>query len=270
MIVTFRNDDVRSELDTSLVELTQLFIDRSLPITHAVEPANITPIVVDWLLAAKKKNERLIEIVQHGYNHAFNIQIKRGNRMIKGEFGGDMTYNQQYGLISKGKEKMDSYFKGNWFRGFVFPNGMKNKHSLIVLNDLGYKVVTGVHHYDLKHKLFYFLGRFFSYEELIGHKVSYNLNFRNGLDIFEIGTGISFIKRYHNENNAEFYSLDELKLQTISFKKSKVENLGVLFHHRFHNDSSKMDLVCEYLDWILTFKDITFSSLEDIFELYRK
>lgn len=41
-IIFFRNDDVRSTLDESLVSLTDIFIRNGIPISHAVEPANIS------------------------------------------------------------------------------------------------------------------------------------------------------------------------------------------------------------------------------------
>ena len=66
MTVFFRNDDVRDKLDQILVDFTTLCIKNKMPIAHAVEPANVTQEVVDWLLETKKSHPHLIEIMQHG------------------------------------------------------------------------------------------------------------------------------------------------------------------------------------------------------------
>ena len=47
--IFFRNDDVRSTLDQSLVKLTNIFIQEQVPINHVVEPANISEYVtLSW------------------------------------------------------------------------------------------------------------------------------------------------------------------------------------------------------------------------------
>lgn len=81
-IFFFRNDDLRNKLDDSLIKITDLFIKYNIPITHSVEPANVSEEVVKWLVDVKKKYPDLIEIMQHGYEH----KIK--NNFKKGEFGG--------------------------------------------------------------------------------------------------------------------------------------------------------------------------------------
>ena len=93
----FRNDDVRGSLDGSLVRIQELFIKRGIPITHAVEPANITEDVVNWLLSVKDKHPNMVSIMQHGYDHSIK------NIRQYGEFGGDRTYDEQYQDIGNGK-----------------------------------------------------------------------------------------------------------------------------------------------------------------------
>ena len=80
-IIFFRNDDVRDVLDDSLIGLTELCLKHQVPIAHAVEPANVTPEVVDWLMATKKKHKRLIEIIQHGYDHSLNVTKMVGGKL---------------------------------------------------------------------------------------------------------------------------------------------------------------------------------------------
>ena len=79
-IFFFRNDDVRDNLDQSLIELTDIFIKNQIPITHAVEPANITQAVIDWLLEVKQSYPEIISIMQHGYDHTVKNKHKKGIR----------------------------------------------------------------------------------------------------------------------------------------------------------------------------------------------
>ncbi|NTV03832.1 hypothetical protein HGA89_02780, partial [bacterium] len=82
-IFYFRNDDV-NVLDEELVNVTRRCTEQGVPITHAVEPANVTDEATAWLRAEKSSAPRLIEIMQHGYDH---------RKRDKGEFGGNRPYD---------------------------------------------------------------------------------------------------------------------------------------------------------------------------------
>ena len=62
--VCFRNDDVNS-LTEPLKKLTEIYLKRKVPITHAVEPGNVTIETIDWLKQLKTHDPHLIEIIQH-------------------------------------------------------------------------------------------------------------------------------------------------------------------------------------------------------------
>lgn len=262
-IIFFRNDDVRDTLDESLIKLTEIFVENKIPITHAVEPANLTPKVIDWLLATKEANPGIIEIIQHGYDHKLNYQRMIGGKLKKGEYGGLMSYDEQREKIEKGLLLMDKYFGDKWFKGFTFPFGQRNLDSIKVLDDLNYKVVNGGVATSIKSKLFYALGRLLGQELLFGRKISWNLKNRVGGQLFQIDVAISVIKRYYNsEQDCEFFSLDEF---IGEFNKSmSLKNIGVLFHHRYHNTQAKIDLVRDYISWIKTLDKIEFSTQENI------
>ena len=119
-ILFFRNDDVRGTIDSSLVKLTDLFIKHEIPITHAVEPANLTLQVFNWLIDKQNHYPHLVEVMQHGYDHTIKNKYKLG------EFGGQRVYDEQYNDIKKGKDLMDKYFGDLWFRAFNFPFGREN------------------------------------------------------------------------------------------------------------------------------------------------
>jgi hypothetical protein len=263
----FRNDDVRSSLDNSLIQLTNIFIDRNIPITHAVEPANITPEVIEWLLDKKKNHPNLIEIIQHGYNHKLNYKTEIGGKIRKGEFGGSRDFNDQYSDIKKGMELMDSYFGNLWFKAFTFPYGARNKDAIKALDALNFKVVNGGISPKLVKQLFYIVGRLLNKEIFLDRKVSWNLKKINKTSVFQIDLAISIIKKYINEfEDCEMETLQDLKRETQQCLK--LTNVGVLFHHRYHNSPEKIKLIENYLDWLISIPNIKFCTQEEIFEKY--
>jgi len=260
-LIFFRNDDVRNTLDDSLIELTELFIKYEIPIIHSVEPANLTPIVIDWLVDIKSKHPDLIEIMQHGYDHSIK------NKIRKGEFGGQRNYQEQFEDIRKGKELMNKYFGDLWFPAFNFPVGPYNFETMKAVVDNGFKVVNGGWEIDIKHKLFYFVGHLLKKELLFGYRVPYNLEYRPKNKIFQINMNISVIDKYHNEEtDSTMLSLEELKNESKRFMIEKT--IGILLHHRYHNTKGKIKLVDDYLGWIKGQSNIQFVTLEKIYDRY--
>jgi hypothetical protein len=268
--IFIRNDDVRNVLDESLVKITDLCIKKEIPICHTVEPANVSKEVIEWLLAEKKKNPDLIEIVQHGYSHRLNYQTTIGGKIKKGEFGGSRTYEEQYADIKKGKDLMYEYFGDLWFPLFTFPYGARNQDSLRVLQNTKFLAVNGSMGISNLHKLYYFWGRLFDFEMFLGRKISYNLRYKKGTNLFQIDTAFSVIKKYlDDDEGAIFYSLKELK--TISLKYiSSVPNIGIVLHHRYHNNNEKIQLIEDFFNWLKRIPNIQFVTQEFIYKHYGK
>jgi hypothetical protein len=152
-VVFFRNDDVRDRLDHTLISMTELFLRYGIPLAHAVEPANITPEVVNWLKLLKKDHPQMINIVQHGYNHNLD---NPGSKM---EFGGNRAYEDQYKDIFKGKELMSEHFSDLWSPAFSFPYGTYNSNALRAISDCGYKILSSKIRFTPKSRFKNFLGR---------------------------------------------------------------------------------------------------------------
>ena len=240
----FRNDDIRESLDESLVAIQNIFIDRGIPITQAVEPANISHKVVDWLLSMKKQFPQLITIMQHGYDHTIK------NKRQYGEFGGDRTYSEQYEDISNGKELMDAYFKDQWFPAFNFPCAPYNKAAIKALNDLSYKVLNSHFNIDWKRRIFYFAGHILRKGLLFNHHVSWNMQKYPGTSMYEISMNISFIKRYINEKtDCEFFTYEALCSEIDKYFVSPYP-VGLLLHHRYHITQESIDLISRVLDYL--------------------
>lgn len=254
--MTFRNDDVRNTLDKELIELVDIFTTNKVPITLAVEPANLTIEVVEWLKEIKIKFPEYIEIMQHGYDHSHK------NKIRKGEFGGQRTYEEQYKDISHGKELMNKYFGNLWFEAFNYPYGEYNPAAMKAANDVGYKVVYS--HFNAKpsRRLFYKFGHLLNKGYLFDKHISWNLDYYPGTDLFEIDANISFIKKYINEEkDSEMFTFDELVEKTKMYLNFPV--ISLLAHHRYHNTTEKMRIFQKYIDWSrqLNFEYLTSESI---------
>lgn len=267
-LIFFRNDDIRQVLDNSLIGITDLFIKNNIPITHAIEPANITSEVIEWILFIKINHPDLIEIIQHGYSHKLNYESLIGGKLKKGEFGGIRTYYEQFNEISKGKRHMDSYFSDLWFPAFSFPYGARNKEAIKAVSDCGFKVINGSMGISAQYNLLYFIGHLLNKEMLFGRKISWNLKYKPNTKLFQIDTSISLIKKFYDEDvNADFFTLEELKHKTLLYLKKK-KNIGFVLHHRYHNTEEKIKLVDDFLVWLKTLPDIKFCTMETIYNTF--
>jgi hypothetical protein len=240
-----------------------MFIKRRIPITHAVEPANIAPPVVEWLLHFKNEYPDLVEIMQHGYDHTVKNQ-----RQI-GEFGGQRTYGEQYADIRSGKDLMNHHFGDQWFECFNFPYAPYNPAAIRAVNDVGYKVLNSHFNCDWRRQLFYRAGHLLRRGHLLNHHVSWNLQRYPGTDLFEIDMNISFIGKYLDEESAsEMLTIEQLQKETRMY--SRYRTVGVLLHHRYHNTEDKIALVEEYLEWCSRQPGVVFMNLESIYERFRR
>jgi len=260
-ILFFRNDDIRESLDNSLIDITNLFINYQIPITHAVEPANVSEVVVDWLKEVKTKYPKLISIMQHGYEHKIKNQFK------KGEFGGQRNYREQFNDIRKGKDLMDKWFGDLWFPAFNFPYAPYNPEAIKAVNDCGFQVLNSHYNSGLSRQIFYAFGHVLNKGYMFNHHVSWNLKYYPNTRLFEIDMNTSFIKKYYNEEyDCEMLTMEELLHELNKYKKYKT--IGILLHHRYHNTDEKIKLVDDYLKWCKNNPEFEFSSIEEIYKKY--
>jgi peptidoglycan/xylan/chitin deacetylase (PgdA/CDA1 family) len=241
--IFFRNDDVRETLDKELIDLTELCFKHNIPISHAVEPANVSKDVVDWLLLSKKQKPHLIEIIQHGYDH------NKKDPKAKMEFGGARTFEDQFSKIKEGKELMDQYFGKSWVPIFTFPFGTYNFETLRSVNELGYQAISSKIDYSLKTRLKNKVGNMIGKDFLFNKKISYHNNRRKHFKFKELSVSANLIKKYTGNNTADHYSKQEISAQ-IEQAGSYSPIIGVLFHHRFHTQHIEMveQLIIELKD----------------------
>lgn len=231
--IFLRNDDVRDSLDKELVQMTNLCIKYDVPISHAVEPANITQEVIDWLLEVKKQYPQLVEIIQHGYDH------NRKHPELKMEFGGNRTYADQLSSIYKGKELMDTFFGDQWDPVFTFPYGTYNKDTLRAIDKLGYRAISSKINFSPRNLIKNKLGKLLNRDFLFDKKISYHSQNRNHFGFKELSVSANLIHKYLDSNHAVHYSKTDI-LEQIRQSGQFTKNIGILFHHRFHCDQINM------------------------------
>jgi len=257
--VLFRNDDVNT-LTPQLVGLTEIFIRRGIPVTHAIEPGNVTEETANWLKDVKKNHPGLLEIAQHGWNHTL---------YKKGEFDGSRSYEQQFNDLKRGKEKLESIFGDNFFPMITIPFGVYNQHTIKACDTLGYKVICRHYNYRISRRLFYRIGQIFGNPQLFGRHVSYHLNHCPGTQMFEIDSAISFIKKYysHHTNKCEMFSAGEIIRAFQQFLKH-TPVIVFLLHHRFHHQNHQIHLVEDVVDELQKRRDVWFASYSATYKEY--
>lgn len=253
-VIFFRNDDVRDELDRSLIDLTRLCIENRVPVILAAEPANLTPEVVGWLKEIKMQHPDLIEIIQHGYNH------NRHNPEQKMEFGGGRGYQEQFDDIKKGREIMDNNFGQLWDAVFTFPYGTYNANTLKAVNELDYKAISTKIKFSSKARIKNKVGKILGASQLIGKNISYHPATHSGYKFREISVSANLIKKYTGQRSAEHYTVNEIMGQ-IRSACAHTQIIGVLFHHRFHQEY--LEQIRQLID-LLKNEGYTFSTIRKI------
>jgi hypothetical protein len=254
--ICYRNDDV-NDLSTELADLSEIFLIRGVPLAMAVEPGNLTDETASWLLALKARHGSLVEIVQHGWNHT---------RYSKGEFDGSRSYVQQFEDLKRGKEKLESVFRMDFFPMLTIPFGVYTADTVLAASHLKYKVFSGHYDYRISRRIFYLLGHLLGKGKFFGHSVSNHLKYYPGTKMFEIDTSISFIKQYldPSNNTCSMYSLEEILLMFEKFRKLTTV-VVFLLHHRFHREKRYMELVERVVDELQKRDDVRFASYEEVY-----
>jgi len=256
MQVFFRNDDVRGELDDSLVYLTESVLNAGLCVSHAVEPANVTTEVVDWLLAMKQDYPGQLEIIQHGLDHSEKAPG------IKGEFGGGRPYAEQRNDIQRGWELMDQWFGDQWFSAFSFPFGSYDRATLQALDRAGYKVITTGIRWTPKRRVFNAVGRLMRRKHIGRQNIVYIASVPPGYSFLELPVVINNTKRYLQPDGGVQKTCTEMLSEWTRLPGSKIR--GVLTHHRYNSSEEVDELIAFLRD--LQNKGIQFNSIEQIYE----
>lgn len=241
MKIFLRNDDVRDQLDESLIYLTEQVVGNGLVISHAVEPVNVTNAVVEWLLDKTLEYPDRIEIIQHGCDH----QLKTAPP-VRGEFGGGRLFEEQRDEILRGADMMDGFFGDRWTRIFSFPYGAYDMNTLRALEECQFKVISTGVRFTRKRKLINGVGHLLRRKSLFGRNIVYFNEPVPGFEgMREIPVVLNNTKKQTGPDSALQYSVDELEAKWKSLPEwLKVR--GMLCHHRF-NSREDIDQLIQFM-----------------------
>lgn len=257
--IYFRNDDVNT-LDKELINVTELLITEGVPITHAVEPANVKDDTVAWLNEMKAENPNLIEIMQHGFDH---------KRRHLGEFGGSRPYEEQLEYISKGKQIMLESFGENFVKAINFPFGNYNKHTIKAADELGFKIISSHYNYKPSRRIMYYLGNLARRGQIFGKHVSHHMQYYPATNLFEIDMCLSFIKKYiggYNSRECVFEDINDMLEEYQHFKKH-TNVIGILLHHRYHHSRKGVELIRDTIKALKT-EDVVFTNYSELYRTF--
>ena len=256
----FRNDDVNI-LDEELVAVSRRCTETGAPITHAVEPANVTDEATRWLLEEAAKGNRLIEIMQHGFDH---------KKRFKGEFGGNRPFDDQFRDLAEGKDIMISRFGEDFLPCLNYPFGPYNRDTMKVTDQLGYRIVSSHYNCRLSRRAMYAVGHLLRRGQILDRHISYHLDFYVNTGMFSIDMAVSFIKSYIGEYGSRdcvFHSADWIVGRIKEFIPH-TPVIGVLLHHRFHTTPESLDLITEVIDRLKQIPDAEFLNMKETYQRY--
>lgn len=252
-LVFFRNDDV-NRIEPGLREMTELFVERGIPVSHAVEPANLTDPTRDWLLGFRPEQ---VEIVQHGFAHT---------RHDRGEFGGARSAAEQRRDLEVGLTILREAFGDRFFPAMSFPFGSYNEATIPLLDELGYPVLSSHRRHQFSRQVFYLLGRVLGRGRWLGRHVSHHLRTYPGTKVLEVSVTISPIRSYlktPSGTDCEFHPLDGLKAMFRACRRQSPV-VGVVLHHRYHRDEERLEPLAGFLDWLQARPDLEFTDLRGV------
>lgn len=258
MTVFFRNDDVRKSLDDSLVYLTERMVSASLPISHSVEPANVTPEVVEWLLEMQSAYPDYVEILQHGFEHRIKTEPP-----YRGEFGGNRSYEAQLDEIRKGMALMNAHFADRWTRIFSFPYGTYDRNTLKALEMCGFKMISTGVRFTRKRRMLNCVGHIFKMSRFMGYNIVYFSEKKPDYSLYEFPVILNNTKRQTGTDAGIQLSHQELK-GAWERVPHRYRTRGILCHHRFN---SRKDIE-QLLSFFKELKDegVRFSTIRGLYE----
>jgi hypothetical protein len=252
--IFFRNDDV-DVIQPGLQELTNIFLDRGIPLNHAVVPFRLSGDVASWLsdLSASR-----IEVIQHGFTHAIHD---------KGEFGGKRSFEEQWEEMHRGKQILEEKFGNQFFPAFSFPYGHYNSYSITALDRLGYKAVSSFLGLKTKRRIFNQIGHLLHIGRLAGRHISYHTLRIPRTNMLELSVAISATNQYvggYTSTNCGYESLESLKTKFDSYKRY-TPIIGIVLHHRYHGEAARLELVSQFVDWLYRMDNVRFYTLGEIY-----
>lgn len=257
-IIFFRNDDVglysNEPVSSELINLTNVFIDENVPISHGVVPALVSEDTVKWLNQIKMQYPNLIGIDQHGYKHV---------KHDIGEFGGKRRYEEQKDDITAGMELMQKFFGTNFSNCFSAPWVRYNSDTKKICDEHGIRVFSGGVSPMFYACIFNYVGRFCNLNVMCGKEVSFhrrNSFKQRGFNLLEISVGVDVIQNYE----LKLVKPIDLILSRYEYCKKHFDVIGFVLHQWVFDSVQNLSVMKSLLHEFKKDVDISFELLENI------
>jgi hypothetical protein len=257
-IIFFRNDDVglfsNEPVSSELINMTNVFIEENIPVSHGVVPAEVNKDTIEWLKGIKAKHPTLIGIDQHGYKHV---------KHDRGEFGGKRNYFEQRSDIAIGMDLMNRHFGHDFSHCFNAPWVHYNRDTKRICDELGFKVFSGGVSPVFYARKFNYIGRLLNLNVMGKKEVSFhqaNGFSQAGFNILEISASVDLIQDYRLKT---LKTLDAVRTRFNNCKKH-FRVIGFLLHQWVFDSKEKYDIVQKLLVELKKNSCLKFKLLEDI------
>ena len=261
-VIFFRNDDVglfsSEPVSSELINLTQVFVEENIPVSHSIVPAAVNIETVKWLLDMKSRYPHLIGIDQHGYAH-----ISHG----AGEFGGKRSYGEQKQDIAAGLVLMNRYFGSAFSHCFCVPKIRYNVHTKKICDEMGFKVFSGGVSPRISAQVFNMLGRAMNLNVLGPKEISYHRRAdftQRGFNIMEISVSVDVVQDYKTRM---VKTIDTI-LNRYNQCEKYFDVIGFMLHHWVFDSEYKLAILRGLLKALRKDSFVKFRLLENVFEEY--
>jgi len=256
--IFFRNDDpdvfYYGDKRDMLYRLTDIFVERKVPIVQAVVPGTVSNHTVEYFNRINEQSS-ILEFIQHGWKHSkYNL----------GEFDKSRTYKQQFDDIVRGKKQMYDFFGNGFFPAFTAPYGAYTKNTYNALAEEKFRVLSsGVSFKKIRRNLDN-LGRFLKRPFIFGKRISYHGQRLAKYDFVELSTSINIIRKM---SPPEMLTKNEI-LEKISSATAFTQHIGILLHHIFmsKNDCNMLGSLIDELK----IQGFSFSNLSSLYKSIRQ
>lgn len=223
-----RNDDV-GELTDALRHFVETFVERNIPVSYQIIPAQFTRQCADFLLMSQRAHRDLIEFGQHGLHHRMEVN----GRILNREFGPERTYDQQFADISTGLRILEERLGSREaIKVFTPPQHKYDRNTVLAVAAAGHKVFSAAYYASANYRIAYALGRSLRISSIQHHGISYDGRIRPEAPIFERSIAIAV-----DDGERIVCSPEALpRALTAAGKVSRV--VGLMFHHPVYDGAA--------------------------------
>jgi hypothetical protein len=223
--VFFVRDDDVGELTDALRFFVDTFLERQIPVSYQIIPGQLTDACAQFLVDLRRAHPNLIEFGQHGLHHRMVV----GDKVLKREFGPELDFQSQDGLIREGRailaEKLGTETP---VKVFTPPQHKYDRNTVRAAAEAGHQVFSAASYPDLTHQAAYLFGRAFGLSSYGHQGVSYHGRQRPEGRIREVSISIDV-----DDGKAVRWPAAELA-QGLQGAAKRTQEIGLMFHHEIY------------------------------------